>query len=124
MPHNKPKYSLFSNATYALNGLIEVTKHEKAFQLELFFFLLMSGISYFLPINFVYKVVLFVSLFIPLMAELINSSIERVVDLVTKDYHILAKYAKDAASALVLVSIITTTIIWVATLSLAFNIVS
>ncbi|XSZ47202.1 diacylglycerol kinase [Francisella noatunensis] len=39
-------------------------------------------------------------------AEIINRAIERVVDLVTTDYHILAKKAKDAGSALVFVSFV------------------
>lgn len=124
MPHNKPKYTLLNNASYALNGLKEVLKHETAFKIEIFLFILMSITAFVLPIAFVYKAVLFVSLFIPLMAELANSAVERVVDLVTKEYHILAKHAKDAASALVLVSIITTSLIWIATLLVAFKIVS
>lgn len=35
--------------------------------------------------------------------EFVNSAIERVVDLVTEDYHELAKQAKDIAAAAVLV---------------------
>ena len=124
MPHNKPKYTLFKNASYAIAGLKEVAQNEKPFQIELFFFVLMSVVTYFLPIALGYKAVLFISLFIPLMAELANSAVERVVDLVTSDYHILAKHAKDAASALVLMSIITTSLIWSAVLLFAFGIVS
>jgi len=124
VPHNKPKYTLFKNASYALAGLQEVAKNEKPFQIELFFFVVMSVVAFFLPISFVAKAILFSSLFIPLMAELANSAVERVVDLVTQDYHILAKHAKDAASALVLVSIIATSTIWIATLLVAFEIIS
>jgi diacylglycerol kinase (ATP) len=123
MPHNKPKYTLFKNASYALSGLIEVIKNETSFQIELFFMLLMGVVAIFLPISFGYKAILLISLLVPLMAELANSAIERVVDLVTKEYHILAKHAKDAGSALVLVSIITTTLVWITVLLLAFNIV-
>ena len=44
-------------------------------------------------------------------AELFNSAIERVVDLVTEDYHELAKAAKDLAAGAVLVIVITA--IWI-----------
>jgi diacylglycerol kinase (ATP) len=52
----------------------------------------------------------------------INSAIERVVDLVTSDYHILAKQAKDAGATFVLLSLIFTGLIWLATLAVAFKI--
>ncbi|NOR58504.1 MAG: diacylglycerol kinase, partial [Sulfurimonas sp.] len=57
------------------------------------------------------------------LAEVTNSSIERVVDLVTSDYHILAKQAKDAGATLVLLSLIVTSLIWVSVLAVAFNLV-
>jgi diacylglycerol kinase (ATP) len=121
--HNKPKYTLFKNTTYALAGLVDVTKHESSFKLQLLLFAVMSVVAWILPIDIVYTYVLNISLFIPLMAELANSAIERVVDLVTKEYHILAKQAKDAGAALVLISLMTTGAIWLATLALAFKIV-
>jgi len=47
-----------------------------------------------------------------LVTELLNTSIEAAVDLSTKEIHPLAKKAKDAASAAVLVALV----VWVATL--------
>jgi len=55
---------------------------------------------------------LFGSLFAPLIAEAFNTSIEKVVDLTSEDFHILAKHAKDIAAFGVLVSIIFTAMIW------------
>ena len=121
--HNKPKYTLFKNTTYALAGLVDVTKHESSFKLQLLLFVVAGVTAWLLPIDIVYKFVLNISLFLPIMAELANSAVERVVDLVTKEYHILAKQAKDAGAALVFVSLVTTGAIWLATLALAFEIV-
>ena len=121
--HNKPKYTLFKNTTYALAGLADVTKHESSFKLQLLLFVVAGVTAWLLPIDIVYKFVLNISLFLPIMAELANSAVERVVDLVTRDYHILAKQAKDAGAALVFVSLVTTGAIWLATLALAFEIV-
>ena len=121
--HNKPKYTLFKNTTYALAGLADVTKHESSFKLQLLLFVVAGVTAWLLPIDIVYKFVLNISLFLPIMAELANSAVERVVDLVTKEYHILAKQAKDAGAALVFVSLVTTGAIWLATLALAFEIV-
>ena len=123
MEHNKPKYTLFKNTTYALNGFMEITKHETSFKLQLLLFVLLQGVIWFLPIGLSYQVILMISLFIPLMAEITNSAIERVVDLVTDDYHIMAKYAKDAGATLVFCSLIVLTLIWTFTLLFAFHII-
>ncbi len=119
---NKPKYTLFKNTQYALAGLAEVTKHESSFKLQVLLFVVLSVVAWSLPIAFVYSAVLNIALFIPLLAELTNSAVERVVDLVTSEYHELAKRAKDAGAALVFVSLVTAGSIWIATLCLAFGI--
>jgi diacylglycerol kinase (ATP) len=64
--------------------------------------------------------ILFISLFIPILAEVANSAIERVVDLVTLDYHIMAKRAKDVGATLVLLSIFVTLLIWSSVLVILF----
>lgn len=123
MKLNKPKHSLFRNGIYALEGLVDITKHETSFKWQLLLFFVMSIVVWNLPIGFGYKSILFLSLFIPVMAEVANSSIERVVDLVTTDYHILAKRAKDAGAALVLLSLILTAGTWISVLLVAFGLV-
>ena len=123
MPLKKPKYTLWNNAGYAINGLIEVARHETSFKLQLLLFLVMNVIAWSLPIPFMYAAALSVSLLIPIMAELANSAVERVVDLVTHEYHELAKRAKDAGAALVFVSLIFTGGLWVAILAVAFDLV-
>ncbi len=123
MKLNKPKYSLFKNGRYALEGFVDITKNESSFKLQLLLFFVMSIVAWVLPIGFGYASILFLSLFIPIMAEVANSSIERVVDLVTTDYHILAKQAKDAGATLVLLSLILTAGIWAAVLAVAFQLV-
>ncbi len=120
--HNKPKHNLFKNTVYALEGLVDITKHETSFKWQILLFIVGSAVAWLLPIEVGYKFVLSISLIIPVMAEITNSAIERVVDLVTQEYHILAKQAKDAGAALVFVSLLTLAAIWLATLSLAFGV--
>ena len=120
----KPKYTLWDNARYAINGLAEVTRNEISFKIELILFVVMNIIAWSLPIGFAYAAGLSLSLFIPLMAELANSAMERMVDLVTHEYHELAKRAKDAGAALVLVSLLFTGGVWIVLLLLAFEVIS
>jgi diacylglycerol kinase (ATP) len=123
MSLRKPKYTLWDNASYAISGLIEVTRHESSFKLQLLVFVVMNVVAWTLPIAFIYAATLSISLFIPIMAELANSAVERVVDLVTHEYHELAKRAKDAGAAMVLVSLFFTGSVWVAILIAAFDLI-
>lgn len=120
MALNKPKYTLFKNTRYALNGLIEVSKNEKSFRLQILLFIVGMIMAWILPISFVHSSILAVSLFVPVMAEMINSSVERTVDLVTYEHHELAKRAKDAGAALVFLSLAMLAFIWILTLYDAF----
>ena len=121
MKLNKPKHSLFRNGGYALEGFIDIVKNETSFKWQLLMLLVMGVVAWNLPISFTHSSVLFLSLFIPMLAEVANSAIERVVDLVTQDYHILAKQAKDVGATMVLLSLIVTSLIWASVLAVAFE---
>lgn len=123
MQLNKPKHSLFKNGMYAVEGLVDIIKNETSFKWQLLMLFSLGAVAWVLPISFSYSAILFVSVFLPILAEIANSSIERVVDLVTTDYHILAKQAKDAGATLVLVSLVVMALVWIFTLLVAFNLV-
>ena len=123
MKLNKPKHSLFRNGRYALEGFIDIVKNETSFKWQLLMLFCMGIIAWNLPISFAHASILFLSLFIPVLAEVANSAIERVVDLVTQDYHILAKQAKDVGATMVLISLILTSLIWISVLLVAFELV-
>ena len=106
-----------------MEGFIEITKHESSFKLQLLLFVVMNIIAWVLDISFLHSAMLSLSLFIPIIAEVTNSAIERVVDLVTVEHHIMAKRAKDAGATLVLLSLILTGCIWAVVLLVSFNIV-
>ena len=93
----KPKYSIKSNFKYAINGAKDILK-EQSFKIEMIFFILFTIILFFLPYPLWAKVFLFASLFIPLLAEIFNTIIEKIVDLIKEEYHVLAKEAKDIAA--------------------------
>ena len=123
MQLNKPKHSLFRNGIYALEGLIDIVKYETSFKWQLLMLFSLGIIAWILPISFTESSILFISLFIPVLAEIVNSAIERVVDLVTLEQHPLAKSAKDVGAALVLLSLIVTGLIWIFVTLVAFDLV-
>lgn len=104
--NNKPKYHLFKNAKYAIDGLIHAFKTESSFKLELLAGVFIIPIIFLIEIDTNSKLILLATAFLVLIVELLNSAIENVVDLVTKDIHPLAKNAKDIGATAVLFSII------------------
>jgi diacylglycerol kinase (ATP) len=110
---NKKGYSLMKNLGYALNGLKELISYEISFKLELISLIFIIPIVIYLDVTLIEKIFLFSSFMLVLVAEALNGAIERVVDLVTTEYHPLAEKAKDTASGAVLIAIILSFIIWV-----------
>lgn len=111
--NNKPKYTLFNNARYAIEGLIHAIKTETSFKIELGIALVFFPLVYFLPFVLIYKLVLVMTYFMIMIAELLNSAIENVVDLVTKEKRPLAKSAKDIGATAVLFSVILHLLCWI-----------
>ncbi|RDU67619.1 diacylglycerol kinase [Helicobacter didelphidarum] len=108
----KPKYTLFSNAKYAFEGLLTMVRNEISFRIELCIILPLLIISIFLPISLFEHLFLVAVLFLILILECVNSAIEACVDLVTNDFAPLAKIAKDCASAGVFLSVVLAILSW------------
>ncbi len=117
---NQPKYHLFKNTHYALSGLKDLVSSEKSFQLELLAVALLLPLLLWLDLEFTHKLIMFISLMSVLIAEAINSAIERVVDLVTLEHHFLAGRAKDMGSAVVFLTIFVCTVVWLSVLGSHF----
>jgi len=97
---------------YSLNGFRVAFKEEAAFRQEVFLFVPLSAALIFLPLSTLFKGLLFSANCLVLIAELLNSAVESVVDLASPNYHLLAKHAKDMGSAAVLISILLASILW------------
>jgi diacylglycerol kinase (ATP) len=97
---------------YSLSGLRIAITSESAFIQEVFIFVIAVVALVFLPVSLLWKAVLFSATAFVLVVELLNTSIEYIVDMASPDYHDLAKCAKDIGSAAVLVSILVVVILW------------
>jgi len=109
---NKPRYSFRKNLVYALEGFVHVFRHELIFRIEAVLFAVLSIAGWSVDVSKCEHLWLQVSLFFPIIAELINSAVERGVDLSTREYHHLAKAAKDSAAAACLLSVVVTVLVW------------
>ena len=109
---NQPKYNLFKNTSYALAGLKDILQNESSFKIEILLAIGLIPFLIYINATVIEKSLLFITLMGVLLAETINSSIERVVDLVTLEHHEMAKRAKDVGSTIVFLSIMLFVIIW------------
>ncbi|MEJ5167690.1 MAG: diacylglycerol kinase [Arcobacteraceae bacterium] len=109
---NQPKYNFFKNTIYALQGLKDIIQNESSFKIELIIAVILLPVLVFIELDIIYKLLMFMSLMGMLIAEVINSAIERAVDLVTLEHHHMAGRAKDAGSAIVFLSIVVFVVVW------------
>ncbi|MBS4217113.1 diacylglycerol kinase family protein [Bacillus sp. FJAT-49711] len=96
---------------YAIQGIVYATKVEKNFQIHITCALIVTVLSIILKINKTEWLFIIISIFGVLALELVNSALERSVDIATKEIKPLAKQAKDLAAAAVLVYAIMSVII-------------
>ncbi len=109
---NQPQYNFFKNTSYALNGLKDLVQNETSFKIELVITMILLPVIIVIETTLAYKALMFISLMGMLIAEAINSAIERVVDLVTLEYHHMAGRAKDVGSTIVFLSIFVFVATW------------
>ncbi|MBP9616297.1 MAG: diacylglycerol kinase [Aliarcobacter sp.] len=109
---NQPKYNFFKNTSYAINGLKDLIKTETSFKIELIITIILLPVIIFVDATLTNKALMFISLMGMILAETINSAIERVVDLVTLEHHHMAGRAKDVGSAIVFLSIFIFVVTW------------
>jgi len=109
---NQPKYNFIKNTSYALKGLKDIIKNESSFKIELVLLIPAIAIILLVDISLYLKLLMFNSYFGILIAEAINSAIERVVDLVTLEHNEMAGKAKDVGSTIVFLSIVLCCVVW------------
>lgn len=88
---------------YALEGFLTAVRTERNINVQLFVGLAAVVAGLVLRIDALSWVLVILCIGLVLFAELVNTSIEAVVDLATQDLHPLAKRAKDIAAASVFV---------------------
>lgn len=91
---------------HAFDGLFYTLRSQPNFRVHVFFATLAIVLGFLFHLSRPeWSVIIFV-IGLVLIAEMVNTSIESVVDLITDQFHLKAKIAKDVAAGMVLVSAI------------------
>ncbi|HUH17778.1 diacylglycerol kinase family protein [Albibacterium sp.] len=99
-----PKSSLYQGFSYAISGIVSTIKSELHFKIHVLAALLAVSAGIFLQIETHEWLWITLSIAIVMVAELLNTSIESLSNIVSPDYHPLIKKTKDAAAGAVLIA--------------------
>jgi len=97
---------------YSLQGLKATFVSEPAFRQEILLAVVLVPFAFWLDVTVVERVLLISSVVLVLMAELVNTAVEAVVDRISDAKHVLSGKAKDVGSALVLVALVHAAVVW------------
>ncbi|MCC6485594.1 MAG: diacylglycerol kinase [Armatimonadetes bacterium] len=94
----------FGNFKYAAEGVLHVYRTQKHMRFHFFMLVLVLMVSLMFKQDRGETMVVLLTISLVLIAEMFNTAIEAVVDLVVQSYHPLAKFAKDIAAGAVLMA--------------------
>ena len=89
--------------SYPIKGLKYAYRNEQNLAVDLGIAAIVTIFGIILKVSLVEWAILFLTMGLVIACELINTAIEATVDLVTEDYHPLAKVAKDTSAAAVFI---------------------
>jgi len=97
---------------YSMDGLSAAYKNEDAFRQEIRLALVLIPLALYLGHSGLERAAMVACVFLVIIVELLNSSVEATVDRISLDHHLLAKRAKDIGSAAVLMSLLNLFVVW------------
>jgi diacylglycerol kinase len=109
--------SLIKSFGYAFEGLFHAIKLNRNLKIHLVAGLIVILVSIFLHVRPVEMLILGIMILLVILSEMINTSIEEVVNLITTERRKEAKIAKDVAAGMVLVAAMGAVIIGIFVLS-------
>lgn len=96
---------------YAFKGIDDVIEHEPNMKIHVVAAILVVIMAFILKVSIIEWIILVLLIGAVLAAETINTTIENLVDMYTKEYDEKAKIVKDTAAGTVLILAITSAII-------------
>lgn len=98
--------TLLSSFGYAFAGLAYCFRTQRNFRIHVSIAIVAAVVGIFLGLSWLEWAVFAATVVLVLSAEMVNTMVEALVDLVTSDYHPLAKISKDVAAGVVLLTAI------------------
>lgn len=103
---------ILSATSYSMKGLRACWQNEAAFRQEMLASIVLIPLALLLGEGGLEKAVLIGVCLLVLIVEILNSSVEAVVDRIGHEHHELSGLAKDLGSAAVMLSLLNVAVVW------------
>lgn len=103
---------IFKATQWSLQGLRAAWLHESSFRLEVYLFVVLAPLAWWLGDSAVERALMIGSMLLVLSIELLNSAVEAVIERYGAEHHELAGRAKDMGSAAVFVLMMNVLLCW------------
>jgi diacylglycerol kinase (ATP) len=98
------RQNLLQSFNYAFEGIVYVLRHQRNMQIHFAVAIGVIVASFFFALSRLELIALFTAIAFVLIAEMLNTAIERAIDTFSADYDPSAKIAKDVAAGAVLIA--------------------
>lgn len=95
---------LIHSFEYAISGIVYTLKTQRNMRIHFIAAILVLMISFFLRITKIELLILSFTISLVIVTEMVNTAIEKAIDMYTEEYHPLAKISKNVAAGAVLVA--------------------
>lgn len=108
---NWKNQNFFKAMKNSINGILYTLKKERNIKIQIIISILVIIFGFLFKLNLTEWLILTITIFIVIIAELVNTAVEVTVDLITEEYNEKAKIAKDISAGAVLMSAINSIIV-------------
>lgn len=98
---------------WSMQGLRAAWLHESSFRLEVYLFVILAPLGWWLGQSGIERALLIGSMLLVLSIELLNSAVEAVIERFGDEHHEISGRAKDMGSAAVFVLMLNVVLVWV-----------
>lgn len=96
---------------YALGGIKYAFRHESSFQIQILASLMVISLIFFVPVKTYEIIILILVIAIVLVLELLNTILEKLIDILKPRFHDYVRIIKDLMAAAVLIASLASIII-------------
>lgn len=103
--------SLLSSFRYALEGVRHALRYNRNLRIAFFLAFLVGLLGLYFQVTSLEMVILAITILLVILSEMINTSLEEMVNLITSEHRKEAKVAKDVGAGMVLIAAIGSVIV-------------
>ena len=111
MKKTKTRQGIIKAFNAAIEGIIYTFKFERNMKIHYFLAVVVLTASLFLGLKRLEMILLVFAISLVVIAEMFNTAIEKTIDMITDEYHVLAKIAKDVAAGGVLIAALNSAVV-------------